>query len=263
MINSVNQDTKQTIDVYAHRGSSMLAPENTAVAFDLALSFGADVLEIDVRLSRDNVVFVAHDSRVDRTCNAQGEFSSLTTVELKKLHAGWHFSNLDGKTFKEKKVELITLDELFERYPDTRINIDIKDNSKEAAQAVAKSIERAAAQSRVNVGSFHANALNHFRLSLPGVTTAASQAEVAKLYFGRGMNRAVAFQYLQIPTEYYGIPLSSPRFIKFAQQRNISAVYWTINEPEHMKTLISRGVDGIVTDRVDIACKLLNKTAKL
>jgi len=79
--------------------------------------------------------------------NAQGEFSSLTTVELKKLHAGWHFSNLDGKTFKEKKVELITLDELFERYPDTRINIDIKDNSKEAAQAVAKSIERAAAQS--------------------------------------------------------------------------------------------------------------------
>jgi len=77
------------------------------------------------------------------------------------------------------------------------------------------------------------------------------------------MNRTLAFQYLQIPTEYYGIPLSSPRFIKFAQQRNISAVYWTINEPEHMKTLISRGVDGIVTDRVDIACQLLNKTSKL
>jgi len=229
------------------------------MAFDLALGFGADVLEIDVRLSRDNTVFVIHDSRVDRTCNAEGHVHELNTSVLKKLHAGWHFQNLAGESYRRQDVSLLTLNELFEYYPTTRINIDIKDNSKDAAIAVAKSIRQAGAESRVNVGSFHANALNHFRLSLPEVTTAASQAEVAKLYFGRAMNRTVAFEYLQIPTVYFGLPLASPRFIHFAQMRNISTVFWTINEKEQMQTLIDRGVNGIVTDRVDIACELLNK----
>ena len=248
------------VDVYAHRGSTVLAPENTAAAFELALDFGADVLEIDVRISRDQEVIVTHDARVDRTCNGQGKVSELSLNELKMLNAGWHFTDLDGKNYRHKKIELITLPELFEQFPTARINIDIKDNTEEAAQAVSSAIIQANAQNRVNVGSFHLKVLTFFRAFSPDVTTAATQLEVAQLYFGRSLIKTVSYQYLQIPTSYYSLQLASNNFIQFAQNRNLQAVYWTINKIPEMEMLVKRGVDGIVTDRVDLACNLLNKS---
>ena len=232
----------------------MLAPENTIPAFELALDHGADVLEIDVRLSRDGHVMVTHDARVDRTCNDSGAVADMTLAQLKRLDAAYHFRDLQGRTQRGTGVCLITLDELFERFPETRINVDIKDNTPEAALAVASSIERANARSRVNVGSFHAPALKHFRQQAPEVTTAASQQEVAQLYFfGKKQTHPLAYQYLQIPTSYYGIPLAASRFIQRARLRNINLVYWTINDAATMKRLVERGAHGIVTDRVDIA----------
>jgi glycerophosphoryl diester phosphodiesterase len=248
------------VDVYAHRGSTVLAPENTLAAFELALAYGADVLEIDVRLSRDGHVVVTHDQRVDRTCNGQGAVADLTLRELKRLDAGYHFIDLDGRSYRGQGIGLITLDELFARFPDTRINIDIKDNSSLAAHAVARSIAADSRHERVNVGSFHAEALSHFRLREPSVTTAATQREVASLYFRRHRTPPVTFQYLQIPLRYCGIPLATRRFIQMARTRGINVVYWTINSIRDMQMLVDRGVDGLVTDRVDLACQLLGKT---
>ena len=248
------------VDVYAHRGSTVLAPENTGVAFELALNLGADVLEIDVRLSRDHEVIVTHDARIDRTCNAQGAVGEHLLVELKKFNAGWHFTDINGKKYRQENIGFMTLTELFEQFPKTRINIDIKDNSEDAAKAVALAISKAGAQNRVNVGSFHAKALAHFRVFSPLVTTAATQPEVAQLYFGRSLVNVPKYQYLQIPTQYFALPLATKSFIKLAQKKNLKAVYWTINNVDAMKKLINRGADGIVTDRVDLACALLKKT---
>jgi len=240
----------------------VLAPENTVAAFDLALGYGADVLEIDVRLSRDGHVIVTHDSRVDRTCNGQGKVRDHTLRSLKKLHAAWHFTGPSGQTFRNETISLTTLHELFLRYPDTRINIDIKDNSEQAAKAVADCIEQSNAGGRVNIGSFHTEALNKFRMFSPATTTAASQAEVARLYFTRNLHKQPKYEYLQIPTSYFGIPLAREGFINYAKNHNISVVYWTINTSKAMQVLVDRGVNGIVTDRVDLACKLLGKTKK-
>lgn len=250
------------VDVYAHRGSTVLAPENTAQAFELALACGADVLEIDVRLSRDGQVVVTHDSRVERTCNGQGAVADQTLSELKRLDAGHHFTDLQGKRYRDQGIRLITLDELFEQFPDSRINVDIKDNSARAAQAVANCIEQANSHARVNVGSFHATALGHFRNRAPEVTTAATQSEVAQLYFlGRSKTHTLPFQFLQIPVSYFGIPLATPSFIKAARSRGINVVYWTINTTTAMQSLLDRGAHGIVTDRVDLACSLLGKNS--
>ncbi len=249
------------IDVYAHRGSTVLAPENTEVAFQLALDYGADVLEIDVRLSRDGHVVVIHDERVERTCNGHGKVLDLNLKDLKKLDAAYRFRNLESRSFANQGIRLMTLPELFERFPHTRINIDIKDNTQSAAQAVTQAIDHAGCQALVNVGSFHAQALNYFRTAAPGVSTAASQREVADLYFKRGRVCSPKYRYLQIPTRYFGIPLATPAFIAHAQDRQINVVYWTINTPEAMQTLIDRGVNGLVTDRVDLACSMLRKKA--
>lgn len=247
------------VDVYAHRGSTVLAPENTNAAFELALSLGADVLEIDVRLSRDHEVIVTHDARVERTCDGHGAVGELTLLELKQLNAGRHFTDIAGRHYRHDNIGLMTLTELFTQFPTARINIDIKDNSADAAKAVSRAIDKADAHNRVNVGSFHAKALAHFRLFSPHVTTAATQSEVAQLYFTRPVKKPLKYQFLQIPTQYFSLPLATRNFIAFARQRKLGVVYWTINDIETVKQLISRGADGIVTDRVDLVCNLLNR----
>jgi glycerophosphoryl diester phosphodiesterase len=68
--------------VFAHRGGSGLAPENTIAAFDTALALGADGLELDVRLSKDGVVVVHHDASLGRTTDVRGDVSALTAAEL-------------------------------------------------------------------------------------------------------------------------------------------------------------------------------------
>lgn len=239
----------------------MLAPENTVVAFELALRQGADVLEVDVRLSRDGHVIVTHDARVDRTCNGRGAVAELNLTQLKQLDAAYHFTDLQNRRYRHQGICLSTLDEMFEQFPDTRINIDIKDNTPSAARAVARCIERADRHTIVNVGSFHAATLGHFRQCLPCVTTAATQQEVAQLYFRPARVKRVAYEYLQIPASYFGIPLATRRFMAEAKSRGVKVVFWTINAGATMQSLIDRGAHGIVTDRVDLACQLLGRTS--
>src|SRR5438477_10860314 len=77
--------------VFAHRGGSGLAPENTLAAFDNGLALGADGVELDVHLSRDGRVVVHHDRLLDRTTNLQGPVASRTADELARADAAWQF----------------------------------------------------------------------------------------------------------------------------------------------------------------------------
>src|SRR4029453_19165367 len=93
--------------VFAHRGGSALAPENTIAAFDNGLALGADGLELDVHRSRDGVVVVHHDRLLDRTTGATGPLKERTAAELATL-------------------DVPTLTEVLRRYPETRIIIELK-----------------------------------------------------------------------------------------------------------------------------------------
>ena len=94
--------------IFAHRGASAYAPENTMAAFSLAVHQGADAIELDAKLSADGYVVVMHDDTVDRTTNGTGRVSSLSLAELQKLDAGSKFPPL----FKSEKVP--TLEEVYE-----------------------------------------------------------------------------------------------------------------------------------------------------
>lgn len=83
--------------IIAHRGASGYAPENTIAAFDLAVKMNADMIELDVQLTKDRQIVVIHDDRVDRTTNGSGFVKDFTLEELQKLDAGsWY-----GPLFKE------------------------------------------------------------------------------------------------------------------------------------------------------------------
>ena len=78
--------------IFAHRGASAHAPENTLAAFELALEQGADGIELDVKLSADGQVIVIHDATVDRTTGAHGRVKDMSLAELRSLDAGSFFS---------------------------------------------------------------------------------------------------------------------------------------------------------------------------
>src|SRR5437762_10894569 len=96
--------------VFAHRGGSALAPENTIAAFDRGLAAGADGLELDVHLSRDGVVVIHHDRLLDRTTSATGPLNDRTAAELAKL-------------------DVPALRDVLARYPGKKIIVELKQSS--------------------------------------------------------------------------------------------------------------------------------------
>ncbi len=248
--------------LFAHRGTRLMAPENTLPAFEFAERHQADVLETDVRLSADGEVIVMHDATLERTTDGTGRVRDRTLSELRTLDAAYRFQRAGQFPWRGRGVRLLTLDELFARFGHLGINIDIKDNDRAAVVAVARVLSRhvssASDVSWINVGSFHQTAIDTFRACAPGISTAAGMKEVARLYFSALARRAVPlrgslpFHCLQIPRRWNGIPLDGERFIRYAQESGLSVIYWTIDSPAAVSKLLQRGVDGIVTDRADL-----------
>ena len=113
--------------IFAHRGASAHAPENTIAAFELALAQQADAIELDVKLSSDGYVVVHHDDTVDRTTNGNGRIKDLSLAQLRSLDAGSFFA----EKFRGEKIP--TLEDVFEAVGKrTFINVELT-NSKKAA----------------------------------------------------------------------------------------------------------------------------------
>ncbi|RYU95445.1 glycerophosphodiester phosphodiesterase [Emticicia agri] len=91
---------KYHLSLSAHRGSSMIAPENTLATFRTVLEMGVDYIEIDVRTTKDNQLVILHDGTLNRTTNGEGSMKNFTLTELKQLSAGKGY----GETFKEERI---------------------------------------------------------------------------------------------------------------------------------------------------------------
>lgn len=255
--------------IYAHRGSSTEMPENTCAAYDWALALGSDVLETDVRLSAEGTLFMFHDDKLDRVTNGSGLIGNAKDADISALDAAFHFVKPDGSSLRNQDIGLITLDTMFAKYPDTRINIDIKDNHQRAVDEIVRLIRHYNRAALTTVGSFHTKVIVSLRAMAPDIRTAALKEEVARLYFGRalpGSNSAVdgtsidrPYKALQMPLRYYGIPLTTKKFIALGKSLGLDLVYWTVNEKQEMEKLKALAVDGIVTDRPDLARKILGE----
>src|SRR5690606_6262340 len=113
--------------LFAHRGASAEAPENTLRAFELAAQAKVDVLEMDVHLSRDGVVVVHHDALLDRTTNGSGLLKLKDYDELRRLDAGYRFKGPDGgHAFRGGSCRIPRLAEVLEAFPSFGFNIEVK-----------------------------------------------------------------------------------------------------------------------------------------
>ncbi|RHW39757.1 glycerophosphodiester phosphodiesterase [Lysinibacillus yapensis] len=256
--------------VLAHRGGSLLAPEHTMLAFEKALALGVDGFELDIRLTKDEEIVVFHDETIDRTCEGTGFIKDYTLEELKQFNFGYHFVDLDGNSpYKDQKVEIVALRELFEIFPNTYINIDIKDHPESYEGSLMPSklwrlIEEFKAENQVVVTSFYSEQVDRFNLYAQNqVALGAGENDVRKAFtaftsqFGHLYHPKV--DVFQIPPKHGVAALDSPRFIAFLSKLNIPVHYWTIDDEETICRLIENGARGIVTDRPDIAVKAIEQ----
>lgn len=129
-------ENNDALIVAGHRGYKSAYPENTLLAMQKALELGVDMLEFDLRFSKDKVVVVIHDETVDRTTNGSGKVSDHSLAELKRLDAGSWF----GSVFEGLKIP--TLEELcrlLEADPEVLLNVEVKPSS-DAKEVVDASI---------------------------------------------------------------------------------------------------------------------------
>lgn len=251
--------------VIAHQGGDGLWPGDTLFAFQHAANLGADVLEMDIHITKDGTLVVMHDETVDRTTDGIGEIESMTLADLKKLDAGYDWSSDDGLTFpyRGQGITVSTLEEIFQAFPDKRMTIEIKKTNASMAQPFCDLIRKYDMQDKVLAASFHDERLNEFRADCPEVATSSAKDEttafvlLTKPFLGRLYSPK--FYSLQVPEESSGITVMTEAFVRAAHERGLAVEPWTIDDPEQMRLYIEWGVDGIITDRPDIMLEMLGE----
>ena len=231
--------------VFAHRGGSALAPENTMAAFANAMALGADGIELDVHLSSDGVVVVNHDTTVDRTTPGRGSVALMTAAELATL-------------------DVPALADVLRQFRDTRVIVELKVNSKQLAHAVVDVVRRADAVDRVCAGSFGRRALNAVRGLAPALATSAAREEVRWALYQSWIRRApggAKYAGFQVPEMSGGTRVVSPRFVELAHKAGLGVQVWVVDREEDARRLVSWGVDALITDRPDVLVPLVRSAA--
>ena len=232
--------------IHAHRGASAYRPENTLEAFSLAIEQKADTIELDVHLTKDGKIVVAHDERLERVSNGTGYINDHTLDELKSLNF--------GKLFKDGPVcRIPTMAEVFSlvRPSSLTLNIELKTTERlypELPEKITAMADEYAMGDRVIYSSF-----NHY--SLQEIKKLKPSAKTGLLYQLGMVDPWVYANYVNayaIHPHYYVIA-ALPETVERCHENGIKVNVWTVDESEAIKQMLKCGVDGIITNKPDIA----------
>lgn len=239
--------------IFAHRGASAHAPENTLAAFRLALEHGADGIELDAKLTVDGQVVVIHDQTTDRTTGVQGTVRQMTLAQLKRLDAGSSFDS----AFRGEKIP--TLDEVFGAVGARMlINIEITNYlsiGDALPERVADLVIHHGLQDEVMFSSFHPLNLIRIRRRLPHTPAAllTQEGQAGRLLRGR-LGRLFAREFIH---PYFSDVTETSMDLERRYGRRVNA--WTVNDPAEMRRLFKIGIDGIITDDPRLARRVLEE----
>jgi len=244
--------------VLAHRG---LVPasadaawvwENSAAAFAAAHAAGAEYIETDCQVTADGDVVLFHDDTLQRLVGDPRSVSEVRTAELRTL-----FEDHGG---------LLTVAEALDAFPDIRFNMDVKTDA--AAEPIGALV--AAHTERVLLTSFS----DRRRRAAVAATMSAGAALRPATSGGQSIILAVRaasavglsptrmlaeVDALQIPERHSGIRVVTPALLRAAHAHDVEVHVWTVNEPADMRRLVDAGVNGVVSDRADLALRTLSQ----
>jgi glycerophosphoryl diester phosphodiesterase len=250
---------------HADDTGSGLWPGNTMPYLEGIAEIGVDMLEMDINMTKDGRIILMHDTTVDRTTNGSGAIPDLTLAEIQALEVGVNWSQDNGQTYpyRSQQLQVLTIDDVFERFPNYPMVIEIKQEEPSMVAPFCTLIREYSMEEKVIVASFSDDAIKAFRRVCPTVATSPAGDEVRNYVL---LNFAFLsdiltpnYQAFQVPVESGGITVITPRFITAAHKRNLQVQVWTINDPAEMQRLIDLNVDGIMTDRPDILLELLGR----
>jgi glycerophosphoryl diester phosphodiesterase len=234
--------------LYAHRGASAERPENTMPAFEREV--GVDALEMDVHLTRDDQLVVAHDDSCFRTTGAQATWTELDDADVARLDAGWGFVTPDGdRPFAGKSIRAPRFETVLDAFPDQHINVDIKGDRSVAI--MLELVRKHRAEERVTIASFQLRTLVEMRRKGYAGETALSMAEVATLAAMPGLAwRQLPFTgtAAQVPTKAGPLHFDRPAFIAKCHSVGLRVDFWVIDALDEAKRLLDLGADGIMTN---------------
>lgn len=231
-------------EIFAHRGASGYAPENTLEAFRLAMEQGADGIELDVHLTKDGEVVVIHDETIDRTGNGQGNVRDYTLEELKKF-------SFHNRMEKYKGVQIPTLKEVLDLVKNSqmKVNIELKtgiywyEGIEEKTMEIVKNRKM---EDRIIYSSF-----NHY--SIQKILEQDVHAETAYLFSDVPLSMEKYAKRTGVkglhPAVYH---LKMADFLETYLKSGLKVRVWTVNNKEDMKMFMDAGVDAVITNYPDI-----------
>ena len=247
--------------IIAHRGGSIIFPENTMAAFEGAAKLGVDVIEMDFQLTSDDKLVTMHDDTVDRTTNGTGLVREMDLEQIQNLDASTNFLDINGDNpWIDTHLPPLTIEQVLDRFLNSphRLSFEIKNEGVEgeiAAEVMYEAIRIRQMEKRIEIGSFHIESLYAMRnLSEGSIATSGAESEIQKcillpmLQLDRWWLDPGPASVLQIPMEWDGINLATKGIVDRAHQHGQAVQFWTINERESMDHLIEIGADGIMTD---------------
>jgi glycerophosphoryl diester phosphodiesterase len=244
--------SRHQVDVIAHRGGKGEAPDETLFAFANAKKLGVDVLEMDIRVTRDGELVLMHNPTVRATTNGWLPVRCYRLAELQKLDAAykWNPNGLPKPPHRGEGIIVPTFRQVLEQFSDMRMNIEIKGwhplDAKKIAKKFLDLLVEFGMTRRVLVASFHSPVLRVIRREHPEVAISASTFQVIRFVvssrWGTGNYRP---KVAAIQTSNKSI---NRRLVMTARKYGLKLHGFTVNEVEDMKRLIDLGVDGIVTD---------------
>ncbi|MFD4656282.1 glycerophosphodiester phosphodiesterase [Kitasatospora sp. NPDC058444] len=227
--------------VYAHRGASSAAPENTLVSDEVARRGGAEWIENDVQPSKDGVPYVLHDDTVDRTTDGKGRIRDLTAAQLDALDAGsWFAPAYAGTRIPTLAAQLEDL-----RTRGGNLLLEIKGpHSREEAARIVQEVREHKMADRVLVQSFEVDALRHTRELAPELPLGLLRGDLDADPVATARELGLA---AYNPSD--DALSARPGVIEELHAAGVAVNVWTVDRPARWKALTTAGVDGIITNR--------------
>ena len=237
--------------VWAHRGASAYAPENTMASFEKAVTQRADGIELDIQLTRDDRIVVIHDETLERTSTGTGWVKDYTLSELRA------FDYRYAKKFPDApRMEIPTMEEVFEliKPTDLTINIELKTGVvfyPDLEGKILRMTERYGMEDRVIYSSFNHYTIQKIRLMDP-------QAKTGLLYSDGYIDMPSYGRRLGVNALHPAIyNLQYPDYMKNCAANGLDVNVWTINKKDYMKLCIEMGVHALITNYPDRARKMI------
>ncbi len=241
--------------VIAHAGNGGLAPPNTMYALELGRAAGADMLDLDVRMTADGVVVARHDRDLSTSTDGSGPVDEATWAEVAELDAAatWTGAPLD------RRIGVPMVRDALEAFPDEIFSLEIKQTSPSMVEPLCDVLTATGSRDRVFISSNDDVATYAFRDACPGVTITTTYRDLDD----RDAAEA-AGEFWCWPS-----PINQPPFdaisdrlaaaVEYSHDHGGAIFTWVVDDPDELRRLAEAGVDGVYTDRPDVARQVFDE----